>query len=155
MTDLRTLVVKALDDSPDANPHDVARTLADTLKGKAMRDALYEALPHYVVKVATLLRAGSPVEPEQPEEQPQNGSPRWDRVAGLLARRECTEEGWKFLRNCTADNLRAAALDRRSRATSLVIAAERYEKIAVLLDEHGAATVGDLPAHLLEEVFDS
>jgi hypothetical protein len=63
----------------------------------------------------------------------------------LLDERFAVNGEWKFLRDFTAEELVAAAEDRRTQASRLGHRADQLERLAGVLGEHGVETVRDLP----------
>lgn len=59
---------------------------------------------------------------------------------------------WKFLGDCTRDDVLAAAAKRRALAGSIIAVAERFETLANLMQRRRAKTVDDLPADALLDV---
>jgi hypothetical protein len=56
---------------------------------------------------------------------------------------------WKFLADCTAENLAYAAAMREEHARRTYARAQQYRRLGELLDEHGVSTVGELPRSVL------
>jgi hypothetical protein len=76
-----------------------------------------------------------------------------DWVARELAAPVCTDEAsraWKFLADCTVDDLTAAAAIRHRKAAQNAAEAERFEALAKAVEHADVATVGELPADALE-----
>lgn len=57
---------------------------------------------------------------------------------------------WKFLGKCDRDNCLTMASNRHRKAAEVVAEAERFERIAEALEEHGVTLVEDLPREVLE-----
>jgi hypothetical protein len=86
-----------------------------------------------------------------------NYSAKWQGVSDhkkILRSRMKGDGVWRRFANMTAADCRAAAADRRARADSMIHNAEKLEKLAALCDEFAVVTVGELPADVLDEVFD-
>ena len=82
---------------------------------------------------------------------------RWAGAAAaykrMLDQRIATGDGWKFLRDFTADDLAAASGLRRLQAARSIARAETLDRLADALDANGCTTVGDLPDDVLREVL--
>lgn len=57
----------------------------------------------------------------------------------------------RFMGDCTYDDLRYAAENRRQKAAETIAAAEQYEALAALVKRHKAPTVSALPAAVLDK----
>ena len=73
--------------------------------------------------------------------------------AGLRARINVAKGIWRPLIDCSVDDLRYAAAINDRMAHANAAAAERYRRLAKLLEEYKVAKVRDLPPEVLEEVF--
>ncbi|MFJ9771151.1 hypothetical protein ACIRVF_07900 [Kitasatospora sp. NPDC101157] len=62
--------------------------------------------------------------------------------------------GWKFMGDCTFDDLMFAAAQRRDQAARTTAVAERCERLAALLHTHGVTLVKELPADVLSGIED-
>lgn len=79
-----------------------------------------------------------------------------DWVARELRRSVCVDEGdstWRFLAECTADEVYAAAAIRRRKAAETAAEAERFEGIGKAVEHAGVDRVGELPRDILEAVL--
>lgn len=150
--DLRLLVREELATSPVADPHVVAEHVAKQVPDEHLRDALRACLPEFV----RIIGHGSVTTPRA------SGAPRsakcddqaWYR--GVLRRRvEVGQDGreWKFLGECTLDDVLRAAEVRREMAAANAAAADQFDRLAGKMRTFRAATVADLDAGLLGEVF--
>ena len=61
---------------------------------------------------------------------------------------------WKHYGDCTEADLLTMVHSRREKADELVSEAEHYEKVLVLLREHGVEKVRDLPDEVLHDLYD-
>lgn len=157
---LRRLVEDTLATSTDANPHIVAKEILDAIPRGCYRDALAETLPDFVRHAARSVR---PAPPEH------SSGDRYDSAAPLAAAPEVSPKArafanrrialsmdgneWKFLTECTADDLDAAAAMRRTMATANLAVAQKFETLAETLRSQGCETVGDLPDDVIGEAF--
>lgn len=89
--------------------------------------------------------------------KPQQGrSWRRDAISGQRAHLRVnvtTAYGPKYLADCTRDDLLFAAARRRGSAAGLHAEARKFEAWAAAVNEHGAATVGDLSAEVVAQVL--
>lgn len=130
--DLVSLVREAAAENPaEPAPARIADIVMAQIPGGTERALLALLLPRFVGD--TLRRV----------EQTAATDPRavW---GDLLTDRVPTEEGYRFLRDCTTDDIRTGATRRRTHAEALVRRAELYESIAERLD---AGLVPETPVH--------
>lgn len=132
----------ALAESPDPDPANVARAVAAGVPTRHRADALAEVLVRLAPTIAGGLRRNA-------MGQIALGRDRWSKAgaiykATLLDQRVRVTDGWKLMRDCTAEDLRTAADQRRDHARSVIAQAKQLERIAGLLVERGVRTVGDL-----------
>lgn len=66
--------------------------------------------------------------------------------ARMCDSRVSVADGWKRIGDCTIDDLAYCAGERRTEAARVIAHAERYERLAAMLTEHGVHTVRELPA---------
>jgi hypothetical protein len=131
----------ALNESTDPDPANVALAVAAAVPARQRAEALAQALVRLAPTVAgQQRRTAMPVAP---------GRDRWSTAAAiyqhhLLAQRLRIGDEWKLMGDCTADDLRAAASQRREHAAAVIVHADQLDRIAALLDERGALTVSDL-----------
>jgi hypothetical protein len=133
----------ALAESIDPDPANVARQVAAEVPARQRVEALARALVMIAPTIAGAQRR------QAMNAAPRPGRSRWA-TAGevykdhLLNQRVKGVDGWKLMRDCTADDLRAAADRNRQHARSAIARAKEYESIAALLVKRGVRTVGDL-----------
>ncbi|MDQ3147850.1 MAG: hypothetical protein M3R01_13135 [Actinomycetota bacterium] len=139
--DLRAAVNAALDTAGSPDPVIVADEVAQSIPTRAVREALSQSLRVYVSQQVMHRRAQSA---ELNPPRTGNGSGRWRAAASLLDQPFAVADGWKFLRDCTADDIMAGVDRRRSNAAGMLREAERFEALASLMVARGAATVADL-----------
>lgn len=151
MSDLHSLIARALDESPIADPNVIAREIATQLPDAELRSALEVVLPGYVITAAT--RHRNAVLGSVPHVGDAVGSRRWQVAASVLSARVHTGSEWKLLRNCTRDDLLGAAEQRRSLAAGIEKQAERFEALATLMLQRGAAVAADLGENQIREVM--
>jgi hypothetical protein len=135
---------RALKGSTDPDPANVARQVAAAVPSRMLREALARALVMLAPTIAGALRRGAL------NVAPRAGRNRWATARKAYDEHQLNQRvslpggGWKFMRDCTAEDLRQAAGMRRQHARSVIAQARRFESIADLLDKRGAQTVGDL-----------
>lgn len=121
--DLSTLIQKVAADHPEEpSPQRIAALVLEVIPPEHYAGLLAKLLPQYVGQ--TLRRT---------EHVPAT-SPRieWE---DTLGERVPTRDGYRFLRDCTADDVRAGAQRRRTNAEALNRRADLYDAIAQRLDE--------------------
>lgn len=148
---LRATVVDALDRSPAADPSVVAAEVAAAVPSNLLRSVLASVLPAYVTGVVTTTRHRALA--DVPDQGDQVGSRRWAAAASILMSREFVDGEWKWLRDCTADDLRSAATDRRQRAASILANADKLDALAALMDKRRASVVAELGEDAVRKVM--
>lgn len=147
---LRRHVEDVLASGSEPDPGRVAAQVIAGLSDADLRIALAVTLPDYIRNVAgsMAVRARKP----QPRTltTPQRIA-SW--YASILASRTYTGSEWKFLRDCTADDLHGAAAERYRAATATKSEADRLTTLADLLEELGAETVAEVPEPELRRVL--
>lgn len=159
---LHQLVRTVVDEFPeDADPGVLADKVFTRITEGQYADALRTVLRSYVRRVMTEDRGFRPSVPTvtAPDKQPyrKSGYVAAMQESGLRARlmeRTHGANGWLLLlRDCTVDDLLAAAAERRELAASNGAAATRYEALAAALTESGKTVLGDLADDVLEEIL--
>lgn len=144
---LRQLVRDVLAENESADPGEVAEAVMGRIPRGMVRVALAQSLRLYVRQVISETRTARP-----PAPTPATGKSLkvaairdgWQRR--LQDRVHVGSSEWKFLADCTYDDLLAAAAERRELADRNNAWARQYAEWARLLTEHDVATFGDLPA---------
>lgn len=147
---LRSLVTEILKASTITDPGLIADEVYKRIAARERPDALKQALRQFVRQVISEQRsAHAPGTPA-----PSSGSWKvreirdgWQRR--LRDRVHVGDAQWKFLGQCTADDLRAAAAERQQLADRNSAWARQYRAWADLVDDSSAATFADLPAEVL------
>lgn len=142
---LRSIVREVLTSSTIADPGVVAEEVLRRVPSRMLKQALQQALRLYVRQVISEVRVSRP---------PVASSNRSAKVSGirdgwqrrLRDRVHCGDGNWKFLAECTYEDLLAAAGERRQLAERNLAWARQYDEWARLLTEHDVATFGELPA---------
>jgi hypothetical protein len=155
--DLRALILDEIETSAVADPIVIAEHVAKQVPTKYLREALALALRE---TVRTTISGERVKVQHQAERAAAGKSTKWadagEMYKELLGQR--VEVGgedreWKFLGDCTRDDLLNAVGFRKKQAQSLIVSARRYEAIAQLLDKHGMARVSELPMPDLAAVY--
>lgn len=153
---LRSRVREALEsDEPD--PRVIADNLLRELTSNEAAAALAATLPLYVRQVSKDLRRSAS------RSHSSTVSTRWDNVAqlqeegtlSLLRARVFTSGIWKFLGDCTRDDVTDIAEQRAQEAGDLQAAAERFRNLRVTMGRKHATIVSDLAPDVLTEIFDA
>lgn len=146
--DLRATCLAALDKAESPDPAVVADQVAESIDSRYLRVALRAALRSYMPSLVARQRT------RRPDPSPGNGSSKWrsasDRLHVAFA---IGDRQWKWLRDCTADDLMAGVDARRALAAGTIREADRYEALAKLVAERGVGTVGGLSSDDLDEVL--
>jgi len=147
---LRARIREVMDGSATADPKAIADEVLARINTRDAMAALEQALPSYVRIFVGETRRHAVASTGGRRSWKAEGAR--DYAAEFLRRQEDVVgdgTGWKFIAECDAEDMRAVAMKRRQQAADLVDTAAWYEKIAGLLDEHSAATVGALPEPVL------
>ncbi len=156
---LRALVRAALE-GDETDPHRIAEDLISAMSPSDAWQALASVMPAYVREVIR--------EQRQRAVAPRGGagvttSSRWKNVAQLHAAGELTLlrarvfalGEWKFLGDCTRDDVMDIVEQRDAEATANAAAARRYSALRAAMTRREATLVSDLPADVLSEIFDA
>lgn len=151
--DLRSLIREVLATSAATDPRDLAREVAARVPVEHLRGALELALVEAVRVVSNRERHANreaSVDPVRPSKKWSDAS---DLYLKVLRQREyiSTDGEWKFLGDCTKDDLTAAAQLRFEQASRNVAVAKKYEKLASAMSD--GQTVADLPQTLVLEAL--
>lgn len=153
---LRARVRESLEsDEPD--PHRIAEVLLRELSPAEAAAALAATLPAYVRMVARGMRHAAEHSPGA------MSSARWDSVAQLqeqgtltlLRARVFASGAWKFLGDCTRDDVKDLAEQRTREAAELEAAADRFARLRTAMSRRKAAVVSELPTSVLEDIFNA
>lgn len=151
---LKAEIRKVVDTTDLADPRDIAAKVAENVPAKLLRAALAQALPELVRVELTRSRMSPP-----PAVLP-NRSPKREAIAEMWRRHlrdrvHIGRSAWLLLADCSADNFRAAAAERRALATANLAAADRYQSYADACDKHGVDKFSDLPESVQAELLGS
>lgn len=147
---LRELVRAAAEVADEASPEAIAEIVMAKVDADDYADVIRQILPRYVqVCLHTNLldnrRSAAQVK----------ASPRRDNMREVLARRlrESVHVGggaWKFLGDCTFDDLLAAAAERKRQASENIARAKVFEARAKAVRAAGVTTFQQLPTETLQ-----
>ena len=162
--DLRAEVRHVLDTTSLADPSDVADKVVESVPAVELRRALRVTLRAFVRETMRYDRAATLNSPSsQPRDDARRhsaaGGTSWKRTAirdqwtTQMSARYHVADGWKLLRDMTADDLRAATAERQALAAEIRAVAARLTSWADALDAAGVAVMADLPAVTLAALF--
>lgn len=152
--ELRTLIREVALDLPEADPREIAQSVAKRTP-KANLAAFYaEALVELVTDILRHDRRGAMdhalKERDQPSPKPSNRSPKRDErrdwwAEMLSSRVHIGDSEWKTLDLCTVDDLQFCVDERQNNIDRLNGQILNYKQLIQLMVKHGARTVADLP----------
>lgn len=142
--DYRLLIREVLATHPSADPSELVDECIRLVPDEALRDALRQTTRHYIL-IGIHEQRGQTTRPDD-----QRGSARWAQVGqvykAFLQRREnLGGDNWKWLADCTRDDLLASAAQRMVQAKGMATEARRLELLAAALDKAKVKIVSDLP----------
>ena len=153
---LRSLVREVIDASTLDSPQAIAAEVARRVPAKDRHAALEQALRAFVRQVISEERGHHRFGYVSPEPtfagSSKVGAIRdgWQRALRVVKVPTSSDPGaWKALGACTFDDLVYAAEQRDEQARRNSAKARQYRALAATVQEHGAATVADLPAEVL------
>lgn len=155
--DLRELIRDEIASSAVADPAVIAEHVAKRVPTAHVRAALALAL-HDMVRVAVVKQR---YETHRAVERAAVGrGSKWDDAGemyrAILGQRievGGEDREWKFLGDCTRDDLLQAVSTREEQAKGLIMASRRYKAIADLLERHAKDQVSELPLDEVAAVF--
>jgi len=162
--EFRRMAREALASADTADPDDAAAVLLDSLTDAQCRVALEATLPNYMRIMAAGDRgrvrheAVKPGRVKQATPASRRSTPTTaQRVNSwyqrTLATRIMVGDQWKFLRECTAADLIAAAEVRFKTAAATKAEGERLQALAEHMQQTGAKTVAKVKAEVLQRVY--
>lgn len=154
--DLRKLVREVCENSEVADPAQLAKEVNQRIKRQERDAALEAALPLFVrVELGQMRMSTHRVRPGPQSSRKVAGiRETWRRMLRDRINVGPDVSDWKFLADCTATDLDYAASIREENARRNAARAEQYRQLAELLEEHGVATVGELPDETLGTALD-
>jgi len=163
--DLRADIKTVLDSTSLTDPGEIADKVAESVPARALRAAFRVTLRAYVRQVMAERRTFSdPNFQTSSSGHPLNDAHDPRVAAGRSFKVRAIRDGWqkqldnrvhvgnsewKFLGDCTYDNLYALAGEREKHAAKNEAWARYYRSLAALLTEHDVERVRDLPAEVL------
>lgn len=140
----------------ESDPYRITELLLEALTPKQKNLALLAALPNYVQRIArpSGVRSAGRISVKAP-------SSKWDDVKTIrgeiaLLRASVFARGeWKFLGDCDRDDCADLAASREKRAADTQREAARYRELVTALKKRRARTVRDLPAEVVETIFNA
>lgn len=153
--DLRALIREVCDTSAMTDPATIAKEVRRRIGRNQQGDALDQALPLVVQHVIS--RRQPIAVPEQRSVAPTSNRSRkvmsirenWRRMLRDRIAVGPDTSDWKFLGDCTADDLAYAAVIREEHARRNAARARQLRDLAGQLAEHGVTTVSELPEPVL------
>lgn len=149
---LHALAHTVLDESLSPDPAVMASDFVARIPSERYREALEVLAKDYLRRAIHSQRS------TRNGGEPQPGSRKvaavreaWNRLLGTPEFVPGT--GWLFLRDATAEQVRAMAGMRRAKSRELNAAADRYAALASELEQSGVNRVGDLPGETLERLL--
>lgn len=144
---LKAEIRKVVDTTDLASPDDIAAKVVENIPAKLLRSALMQCLPELVRVELGRARGLHPITPQ---------SYRSSKVAGIRAAaedwrrrlRDRVHVGrgvWLLLADCSAENFRFAAEERRVNAERSLAAADQYNRFGAACEKHSVARFADLP----------
>lgn len=134
-----------------ADPDDVVDQVSSELSSTERLSIFNYLFTRYVKDV---LRGGRGTVSASPRDT-STRSPKWARAAAWYANYRVSIDGeWRFLKTLEPDDCDAVARERRALAAQNVAVAEKFEKLAALMRERGAAVVDDLDIGDVAEIFE-
>lgn len=145
--DLGHVVKLVCEESTEADPNRLAELVLGSIPPSHYYDALAEALPQVVRHHVVSSRPAIVVPPSKASGVGKSWRRQWRRQldARIAMGDRLNGRDWKLLRDCTAADLRGAAMLRREQAKRMTENADALEELAALLDEYDVETVGELP----------
>lgn len=148
---LYRLVAEVLSDSDDPDPYASIPAIVDAIPSSEYESVIASLLGQYVLQfVGKARRAGA----VQREASMVSRSGKFGRDArDRYLQRVPLGDGFKFLGEMSAADCLLKAGEDRGKAAELVVWADRWERLAVLLRERRKGSVSDLPSALVGEVL--
>lgn len=146
MNDLRSIIIKTLDECDSPDPHDVAALVAERIPAGKLRSIVRELLPDAVREVIRQHRGTVPAPPV-------NGK----RGVGEMARdpwrmqRFVPGQGWKRVGTLTADDCEAIAAEYRRQADFFETHGKRWALLAEEMRRRNVLMLRDLGADAIRQ----
>lgn len=152
---LRSIVRETLADTSDADPGVVAEQVLAAIPKARTRDALEQTLRLFVRQIISEQRVSSPPSNVRtiPTTSAKVAAVRDGWQKRLRDRVHVGDGAWKFLGECTYDDLLSAAAERRDLAERNAAWARQFDSWARLLTEHDVETFAELPLTVQADVL--
>lgn len=147
--DLRTLIREHLASTDEADPGIIAGRVIAAIPKSQYGAALTQVMRHFVRQIISETRgtnAGSNVRTIRPSASWKGQGIRDGWQKRLRDRVHVGGSEWKFLADCSYDDLMTAAAERQELADRNASWARTYKAFALAVSEANVATFGDLPA---------
>lgn len=153
--DIRQAVRAVIDETDLASPDEIADKVVGNVPTSQLRRVVRVLLRDFV---RIELHSGRQPAPPPPVGQSskvtaiRDAAPRW--AAMLRQRVHVGNSEWKFLAECSYENLMFLATERRQNAARNLKAANGYEVLAKALTTHGVSRVEDLPTSVVASLVE-
>lgn len=137
---LRALIRSALQDSIDADPKSVAATVVAGIPDDMVRTYLTTAVTAMIPSIQGQLSTPVP----RPNRSAKVAGIRDEWWPKFLQQRVLTADGWKFLRDVSAEDLRFVAAHKREQAQELLARAAEFDYLADRMEQQGVDRLADL-----------
>lgn len=145
--DLGALAREVIANSKSPDPGEIADALLGVIPRTHYRTVLAALLRGYVRHIITDQRP-APTKGNSTPSGPASGRASWKQAIGDEWRMRRVHVGgsvWKFLADCTYDDLMANAAVKRDIAEATRREADRSEELAALVKRHNVDRLGDVP----------
>jgi hypothetical protein len=147
VTSLDHVIRDKLEEVDDPDPQHIAEAVVNALPDAELRDALVTSLSARIrIMIWNARRSIRP-----------NASAKWADASSAfrIFRMRVTigQNQWKFLGECSMDDVKALAAIRLAHAEASKKAGEQFVALADLMKENKAKVVGDLPAEKVAETL--
>lgn len=146
------LIRAKLAESDIADPHVIAQEIADTLPEAELRAIVGRLLPDSVRKCIHAQRTPLPA-------RGPTRSAKWAAIAeraeeiAIFRQRVCAGGVWKFLGDCTREDVEALVADYRKLAAENAAKASHFDALRRLMGRKKATVVSDLAPETVAEVL--
>jgi hypothetical protein len=146
------VIREAMDEAGSADPTVVAAAALGKFTDFQMREALAMCLPQYVRHQMSRYGWNQRTQARKPMSTA-------DRVRSWYAQQLGVSlfigDSWKFLRDCSAEDLHTAAADRYQKATQVHAEGDRWTKVALFMEENDRSTVAAIREDELKTLMEA
>lgn len=155
MTSLNDLIRTTASEITDPDPRAVAQEVAERTNDTILREHYAESLIGTVRVILGKDRQRALSNPPEtlPQSSPSKVEQRRSWWRSVLWSRVSTGDSWKFLGDCTAEDLKYAMQDRFDMADNIRATGDRYATLAELVQSHAVDTVSELPDETVSEAM--